>query len=181
MPSHNKKTNAVLAYVLALSFFLLLARSAQAVTLEPVESPYRVGHDYQIVCETPNPQPNEHYVAFFQQVSQYGYGGSAECGSTYNFPEGTNYLFEYALSQEPYPETYTVQTFPTSPGYISGFSWNSVNFFETEPGLWADESGYVFYENLVEGLWTALPYIVATLAIFWAVRYVLKKVNGRAH
>ncbi len=36
-------------------------------------------------------------------------------------------------------------------------------------------------ENLVSGLETALPYIVAVAAIFWAVRFVMKKIQGRAH
>jgi hypothetical protein len=36
-------------------------------------------------------------------------------------------------------------------------------------------------ENLVSGLETALPFIVAVAGIFWAVRFVLKKIAGRAH
>jgi len=36
-------------------------------------------------------------------------------------------------------------------------------------------------ENLISGLETALPYIFAVAAIFWAVRFVMKKVQGRAH
>jgi hypothetical protein len=171
-----KTINRNLLVILSLVSVFSITNPVSAVTLNPPDSPTIVGQNYEIVCVTPS-----NSVAFHMASNNYVFGGIADCGSTYNFNEGVNNLVEFNLSQEPLFDQRTLATWPSSPGYIGRIKYSTLDYSTDKTVSLADFSGNEMYDNFLSGLYTAIPYLAVMFVIFWAVRFVLKRINGQTH